>query len=203
MNTISICSPGYVKGYPPGIRENGGQYTHGAAWSIFAYTKLGRGDRAGELFEILNPIRHSDSAEAVARYKVEPYVACADVYSVVPHIGHGGWTWYTGSAAWLYRAGLEAILGFIVHVDHLILNPCIPSSWPVYDIVYRHRGKQDKVTLYQITVENPARVHRGIVFFEVDGTTQEIIAKNMARIPLNDDGGTHLVRVVLGRNESI
>ena len=197
----TFLNPGYIKGYPPGIRENGGQYTHGAAWSIFAYAKLGRGDCAGELFEILNPIRHSDSAEAVARYKVEPYVACADVYSVVPHIGRGGWTWYTGSAAWLYRAGLEAILGFSVRGDHLILNPCIPKSWPVYDIVYRHRGKLDKVTRYEITVENPGRVHRGIVLLEVDGTAQEIIAKDMARIPLIDDGGTHLVRVVLGNND--
>ena len=191
-------NPGYIKGYPPGIRENGGQYTHGATWSIFAYAMLGQGDRAGELFDILNPIHHSDTAAAVACYQVEPYVACADVYSVAPYIGRGGWTWYTGSAGWLYRAGLEAILGFQLHGDHLLLSPCVPKSWPRYDIVYRHRGKQDTVTRYEIAVENPASVHRGIILVELDGTAQANSAKDTARIPLIDDGRAHRVRVVLG-----
>ncbi len=191
-------NPGYIKGYPPGIRENGGQYTHGATWSIFAYAMLGQGDRAGELFDILNPIRHSGTAEAMAGYQVEPYVACADVYSVAPYIGRGGWTWYTGSAAWLYRAGLEAILGFQLHGDHLVLRPCIPKTWPRYDIVYRHRGKQDTVTLYEITVENPASVYGGVILLELDGKAQESNTRGIGQIPLVDDGRTHRVRVVLG-----
>ncbi|MHB1616460.1 MAG: GH36-type glycosyl hydrolase domain-containing protein [Metallibacterium sp.] len=191
-------NPGYIKGYPPGIRENGGQYTHGATWSIFACALLGQGDRAGELFDILNPIRHSDTPDAVACYQVEPYVACADVYAVAPYIGRGGWTWYSGSAGWLYRAGLEAILGFQPQGDHLRLSPCIPKSWPRYDIVYRHRGKQGIVTPYEITVENPASVHRGVIRVELDGVEQAISARDAARIPLREDARTHRVRIVLG-----
>jgi cellobiose phosphorylase len=191
-------NPGYIKGYPPGIRENGGQYTHGATWSIFAHALLGQGDRAGELFDILNPIAHGSTAETAARYRVEPYVACADVYSVAPHVGHGGWTWYTGSAGWLYRAGLEAILGFQLRGNHLLLSPCIPKSWPHYAIAYRHRGKSGAATLYEITIENPARVHRGILLVEVDGNAQSDSTKHVARIALIDDGRTRRVRVVLG-----
>ena len=191
-------NPGYIKGYPPGIRENGGQYTHGATWSIFACALLGQGDRAGELFDILNPIRHSDTAEAVACYQVEPYVACADVYAVAPYVGRGGWTWYSGSAGWLYRAGLEAILGFQPQGDHLRISPCIPKSWPRYDIVYRHRDKQGIVTPYEITVENPAGVHRGVIRVELDGVEQSISARDAARIPLLEDARTHRVRIVLG-----
>ncbi len=104
--------PGYIKGYPPGIRENGGQYTHAAIWSMLAFALLGDGDKAAELFSILNPIHRASTRAAVHRYKVEPYVVCADVYSEPPHVGRGGWTWYTGSAGWMYRAGLESILGF-------------------------------------------------------------------------------------------
>ncbi len=99
--------PGYIKGYPPGIRENGGQYTHAAAWSIMGFAALGQGDKAAELFSLINPINHTATRAGVLRYKVEPYVAAADVYSVAPHVGRGGWTWYTGSAGWLYRAGIE------------------------------------------------------------------------------------------------
>ena len=135
--------PGYIKGYPPGIRENGGQYTHGAIWSIFAFAALGQGNRAGDLFAMLNPISHSSTPSAVARYKVEPYVACADVYSVAPHVGRGGWTWYTGSAGWLYRAGLEAILGFRVHGTVLAIDPCLPKAWPGYEIVFHRRGSRE------------------------------------------------------------
>ena len=194
----TALNPGYIKGYPPGIRENGGQYTHGATWSIFAFAMLGQGDHAGELFDILNPIRHSGSAEALARYQVEPYVACADVYSVAPYIGRGGWTWYTGSAGWLYRAGLEAIMGFQLQGEQLLLSPCIPKFWSGYDIVYRHRGKPGTVTCYQIGVENPASVHRGIVLMELDGVAQASSTNDSARIALSNDGGTHCVRIVLG-----
>ena len=107
----TALDPGYIKGYPPGIRENGGQYTHAAAWSIMGFAALGQGDKAAELFALVNPINHTSTRAGVLRYKVEPYVVAADVYSVAPHVGRGGWTWYTGSAGWLYRAGIEAILG--------------------------------------------------------------------------------------------
>jgi len=186
-------NPGYIKGYPPGVRENGGQYTHGAVWSIFAWAGLGDGDRAGGLFDLLNPIRHGDSPAAVERYKVEPYVACADVYSVAPHIGRGGWTWYTGSAAWLYRAGLEAVLGFRLRGDRLRIEPCIPKDWPGFRLSYRHRSGQ-RVTCYEIEVENPHRVCRGVAQTELDGQT---LAAG-EDVPLADDGGTRRLRIVLG-----
>ncbi|MFC5581414.1 GH36-type glycosyl hydrolase domain-containing protein [Rhodanobacter terrae] len=186
-------NPGYIKGYPPGVRENGGQYTHGATWSIFAWAKLGDGDRAAGLFDLLNPIHHSDSAEAAARYKVEPYVVSADVYSVAPHIGRGGWTWYTGSAAWLYRAGLEAVLGFLPQGDSLRIDPCIPRDWPGFQIVYRYQGTRH-TSRYEITVSNPARVCRGVTHIELDGQTLVIDAP----IKLLDDGRIHLLHITLG-----
>ena len=187
-------NPGYIKGYPPGVRENGGQYTHGATWSIFAWAQLGDGDRAGAMFDLLNPIHHSDSAEAVARYKVEPYAACADVYSVVPHIGRGGWTWYTGSAAWLYRAGLEAVLGFQLRGDRLQIDPCIPKSWPGFQLTYQRCGRQYAITRYVIMVENPGHVCHGVTRVELDGKALTATAA----IALADDGQTHSLRVVLG-----
>jgi cyclic beta-1,2-glucan synthetase len=185
-------NPGYIKGYPPGVRENGGQYTHGATWSVFAWAGLGDGERAADTLTILNPIRHADNAAAVARYKVEPYVACADVYSVAPHIGRGGWTWYTGSAAWLYRAGLEALLGFHLHGDTLRIAPCIPGAWPGFALVYRHRRAHE--SLYTIDVANPDSVCRGIKSLQMDG---KALAPGEA-IALVDDGAEHSVRVVLG-----
>lgn len=186
-------NPGYIKGYPPGVRENGGQYTHGAIWSIFAWAGLGDGERASGLFDLLNPIHHSDSAEAIARYKVEPYVVCADVYSVAPHVGRGGWTWYTGSAAWLYRAGLEAVLGFQLLGNRLRIEPCIPSHWPGFQLSYRHRGGQHG-SRYEIIVENPERVCGGVSSVEMDGQALD----SNAPIALLDDGKTHRLRIVLG-----
>ena len=186
-------NPGYIKGYPPGVRENGGQYTHGAIWSIFAWAGLGDGDRAGALFDLLNPIHHSVDAAAVERYKVEPYVACADVYSVAPHVGRGGWTWYTGSAAWLYRAGLEAVLGFQLQGDSLRIDPCIPKDWPGFQLSYQHRGKQH-ITRYEIGVENPGGVCRGVARIEMDGQTMDVAAA----VTLPDDGRTHQMRITLG-----
>jgi len=190
--------PGYIKGYPPGIRENGGQYTHGAIWSIFALTRLGHGDRAGDLFTMLNPIRHSLDAAALARYRVEPYVACADVYSVAPHAGRGGWTWYTGSAGWLYRAGLEAMLGFRLQGTQLLLDPCVPAAWPGYSLVYRRRGGQGMLTCYEIAVDNPAHAQRGVRHVELDGAPLAADPGGAARIPLVDDGRRHVVRVTMG-----
>jgi cyclic beta-1,2-glucan synthetase len=194
----TLMNPGYIKGYPPGIRENGGQYTHGATWSIFACAMLGQGDHAGELFSMLNPINHGNSAQSVACYQVEPYVACADVYAVAPYIGRGGWTWYTGSASWLYRAGLEAMLGFQRQGDHLRLSPCIPKSWSGYDIVYLHRGKQGFITRYEIAVENPVGVQRGIVRVEMDGVVRTDNARDAALVPLVDDALSHSIRIRLG-----
>ncbi|HET8941001.1 MAG TPA: glycosyl transferase family 36 [Rudaea sp.] len=186
-------NPGYIKGYPPGVRENAGQYTHGAIWSIFAWTKLGDGKRACELFDMFNSIRHSDSAAGAAQFKVEPFVSCADVYSIGELAGHGGWTWYTGSAAWLYRAGVEAILGFHKHADCLRIDPCIPADWPGYRIRYQHRGKQH-VSTYEIGVENPHQVCRGVALLELDG---KVLAQTDA-VVLADDGAIHELRVVLG-----
>ena len=182
--------PGYIKGYPPGIRENGGQYTHAALWSVMATAMMGDGDKAHEYFSLLNPINHGATPEAVRRYRVEPYVACADIYSVAPHVGRGGWTWYTGSAGWMYRAGLESILGFQVQGTGLRIDPCIPHSWPGFEISFRYHAAR-----YDITVENPHHVCRGVARIEIDGVTLEA---GMALVPLVKDGGIHIVRVVLG-----
>ena len=182
--------PGYIKGYPPGIRENGGQYTHAAAWSVIAFATLGHGDKAADLFSLINPIGHSSSRASVHRYKVEPYVTAADVYSEPPHVGRGGWTWYTGSAGWMYRAGIESILGFRLQGAFLLLTPCIPKHWPRFEIVFQYAS-----TRYEIVVENPHGVSRGITHAEFDG---EALPRNQARVPLAEDGATHRVRVVLG-----
>jgi cyclic beta-1,2-glucan glucanotransferase len=182
--------PGYIKAYPPGIRENGGQYTHAALWSVLAFAHLGDGDRAGELFSILNPIRHASTRAAIHRYKVEPYVVCADVYAEPPHVGRGGWTWYTGSAGWMYRTALEGILGFRLQGATLRLDPCVPRAWRGFEIAFRFRS-----ACYEITVENPLGVMRGVVRLELDG---KAMSGDPAQIPLVDDDATHRVRVVLG-----
>src|SRR5438105_4783240 len=177
--------PGYIKGYPPGIRENGAQYTHAAAWVVLAYALLGDGDRAAELWHMLNPINHALTAEDVDRYQVEPYVVVADIYSHPQHVGRGGWTWYTGSASWLYRIGLEYILGLKRRGNTLTLEPCIPSTWKQYQITYRF-GK----STYQITVENPNGLNGGVARLALDGTPVETIN-------LLDDGQTHQVNVFM------
>ena len=183
--------PGYIKGYPPGIRENGGQYTHAATWSVIAYAMLGQGNNAWELFSLLNPINRTSTRADVHRYKVEPYVIAADVYSSPPHVGRGGWTWYTGSAGWMYRAGLEGILGFRVRGASLLLTPCIPEKWPRFEIVFKFRSAR-----YQIVIDNPLGVSRGVAHAELDGET--LPPRLQTRIPLVDDGKTHSLRLVLG-----
>ena len=127
--------PGYIKGYVPGVRENGGQYTHAAIWTLIAYCMLGDGERAGELFSLLNPINHSSTRAGLHKYKVEPYVAVGDVYAVPPHTGRGGWTWYTGSAGWMYQSWTESILGFRLEGDKLKIDPCIPRWWREFEIL--------------------------------------------------------------------
>jgi cyclic beta-1,2-glucan synthetase len=181
--------PGYIKGYLPGIRENGGQYTHAAIWSVAAFAMLGEGDKATDLFNLLNPIHHTSSRADLHRYKVEPYAIAADVYSEPPHEGRGGWTWYTGAAAWLYRAGLEWILGFQKRGSALCIDPCIPKDWKHFEIAYRHGG-----TLYRITVENPKGVCRGVSRVSLDGIQLPV----EALVPLVDDSREHDVQVVLG-----
>jgi cyclic beta-1,2-glucan synthetase len=182
--------PGYIKGYLPGVRENGGQYTHAAIWSVLAFAALGDGDKAGELLALLNPINHASSRTGVYRYKVEPYVVAADIYAEPPHVGRGGWTWYTGSAGWMYRAGIEWILGFRVRGTKLYLDPCIPRAWQRFDITFRYHSAR-----YEITVENPQGVARGVLSIDLDGAS---LAGGSMHIQLADDGATHLVRVVLG-----
>jgi cyclic beta-1,2-glucan synthetase len=185
----SLQDPGYIKGYPPGVRENGGQYTHAAAWVVMAIARLGSGDEVGELFHMLNPINHTRTPTDVARYRAEPYVMAGDVYGRAPHAGRGGWSWYTGSAAWMYRTGLESMLGLRRQGDTFSISPCIPSSWPAYEISWR-AGR----TQYLISVSNPARQCRGILEASLDD-----VAVDAAAIPFVDDGRTHHVRIVLGR----
>ena len=180
--------PGYIKGYIPGIRENGGQYTHAAAWVVLAMARLGHGDEAVELFHMLNPVNHSRTRADVERYKTEPWVLAGDVYDHPAHRGRGGWTWYTGSAGWMYRVAVEGIFGLERRGAVLSIDPCIASSWPSCSLEWRF-GR----TRYTIVVENPERSCRGVASATLDGTPVEPDA-----VPLVDDGAEHRVLVRLG-----
>lgn len=182
--------PGYIKGYPPGIRENGGQYTHAALWSVMAFAALGQGDKAARLFSLLNPINHARTRADVHRYKAEPYVIAADVYAKRPHVGRGGWTWYTGSAGWMQRAGIESILGIRLKGDFLHLDPCIPGEWPGFEVNVRYRSAR-----YEIVVGNHDGIGRGIRSATLDGT---LLTERPLRLPLTDDGGVHRIQLELG-----
>ena len=184
----SAQEPGYIKAYPPGVRENGGQYTHAAIWIVMALAKLGCGDEVAELFHMLNPINHTRGAGDVERYKAEPYVLAGDVYGRAPHAGRAGWSWYTGSAAWMYRAGIERMLGLRRRGATFSITPCIPSSWPAFEIAWRFQ-----TTRYTISVLNPEHLCRGVATATLDG-----VATDHDAIPLVDDGRDHEVRVVLG-----
>ncbi|MBI3175316.1 MAG: hypothetical protein HYZ25_16450 [Chloroflexi bacterium] len=184
----TIRDPGYIKGYQPGIRENGGQYTHAAIWAIWAFAKLGDGDRVFELYQLINPIQHADTPQKVARYQVEPYVVAADIYSAPAHLGRGGWTWYSGSSGWMYRLGIEIILGIKKAGQALEFDPCIPRHWPGYKVNYRFGSTQ-----YRIDVQNPRHVNCGIQQILLD---EQIVVNN--RVPLVDDGHPHEVRIVMG-----
>jgi cyclic beta-1,2-glucan synthetase len=186
----TLLDPGYIKGYPPGIRENGGQYTHAALWAVMAFGAFGEGDKAAKLFALLNPINYTATRSDVHRYKVEPYVVAADVYSKPPHVGRGGWTWYTGSAAWMQRAGIESILGLRLEGASLHIEPCIPQGWKKYEMTLCFRSAR-----YEILVENPDGVTRGVVSANLDGAE---IALKPLRVPLTDDGCTHHLKVRLG-----
>jgi len=184
----SAQEPGYIKGYPPGVRENGGQYTHAACWVVMALARRGSGDDAMEFLHMLNPVNHARTLGDAERYKTEPYAVAGDVLASPAHAGRGGWTWYTGSAGWMYRAGLEAILGLRRKGATFEMDPCIPASWPGYSIEWRFKG-----TLYRIQVVNPeGRCYR-VAKAELDGAVV-----NARAIPLLDDGGTHDVKIVMG-----
>jgi cyclic beta-1,2-glucan synthetase len=182
--------PGYIKGYPPGLRENGGQYTHAAVWSVIAFAKLGEGDTAAGLFARLNPINHARTRAELRRYKVEPYVVAADIYAAPDQLGHGGWTWYTGSAGWMYRAGVESILGLRFEGSRLCLDPCIPKSWPGFEITLRRQSAR-----LHIAVDNPAGVSRGVASAHLDGAP---LAPRPLELELPDDDQDHELRVTLG-----
>jgi cellobiose phosphorylase len=180
--------PGYIKGYVPGVRENGGQYTHGAAWVVAAFAMLGDGDKASELFGLINPINHTRTDREYSIYKVEPYVMAADVYANHPHIGRGGWTWYTGAASWMYKVGLENILGFIKNGDKLVIDPCIPKKWTEYSITYNHYQ-----TTYNLKVRNPENLSKGVIKISMDGQIQDGNVIN-----LSNDKRTHNVEILMG-----
>jgi cyclic beta-1,2-glucan synthetase len=182
-------NPGYIKGYLPGIRENGGQYTHASIWAAWAMADLGDGDTAGRLFELLNPVVHAQDPGHLQKYRVEPYVIAADIYSVPPHKGRGGWTWYTGSAGWMYRLGVERLLGLKLEGARLRFDPCIPKDWKEYQVTFKHCG-----STYEIRVENPQGVNQGVMRVELDGQPL-----SGPWIQIAENSGSHAVRVVLGK----
>jgi cyclic beta-1,2-glucan synthetase len=181
--------PGYIKGYPPGLRENGGQYSHAAMWAILAYTKLGDGDRAAELFALVNPIGHAATPEQIERYKVEPYVVAADVYALPPHAGRGGWTWYTGSAAWMYRAGVEGILGIRREGTTLIVEPCIPETWPGFEAKVNVASTDYAIRVVKSTDSCSTGSHVVLDGVHIDA------AERGAHVPL--DGASHCLLICL------
>jgi cellobiose phosphorylase len=183
----SNLNPGYIKGYVPGVRENGGQYTHAAIWAAMAFASLGDSRRAWELLAMINPVNHGKSAEGIEKYKVEPYVVAADVYAVSPHTGRGGWTWYTGSAAWMYRLIMESLLGIILEGDKLSFEPCLPADWDGFTVHYRFRE-----TIYQIRIIQKKAGEKEAMTVSLDGVVQQGNA-----IKLVDDGQEHVVEAVV------
>jgi cyclic beta-1,2-glucan synthetase len=186
LQDYPALNPGYIKGYVPGVRENGGQYTHAAIWAAMAFAALGDHRRAWELFAMINPVNHALSAEAVVTYKVEPYVVAADVYAVAPHTGRGGWTWYTGSAGWLYRLIVESLLGLRLEDETLHFAPCLPADWHGFTLRYRYRE-----TVYAIAITQQAEGPNETKV-TVDGVEQLTPV-----IPLMDDRREHSVEVKL------
>jgi cyclic beta-1,2-glucan synthetase len=187
--------PGYIKGYLPGVRENGGQYTHGALWAVRALAELGRCERAAPLLEMLSPVTHARTPARVGVYQVEPYVIAADVYGVSPHVGRGGWTWYTGSAGWMFRVALESVLGVeVMGGTQLVLRPCVPREWARFSVRYR---LPDRRTVYELDFERGANGGDTVVTTEHE-TDTATVAGGAVRIWLQMDGAEHRVRIVLG-----
>jgi cellobiose phosphorylase len=183
--------PGYIKGYLPGVRENGGQYTHGVLWAVRAFAEMGHGGRATELLRMISPVNHARTQADADHYKVEPYAIAADVYSVPPHEGRGGWTWYTGSAGWTYRVAVESVLGLSVEADALVLDPRIPADWPGFTLRYRDVDG----TTFVFDVRNPDGVEHGVA--DAEGADARV-ESGAARVPRLGDGQTHEVVVTLG-----
>ena len=187
----SAMNPGYIKGYVPGVRENGGQYTHAAVWTAMAFAALGDSRRAWELLGLINPVNHSLTAAAVATYKTEPYVVAADVYAIAPHTGRGGWTWYTGSAGWLYRLMTESLLGLKLERGKLRFAPCLPQEWQTFSMSYRHRNTSYSIAVLQTAADAAAA---GGISITLDGARQADDS-----IALVDDQQTHQVEVRISR----
>lgn len=183
----SSLEPGYIKAYLPGTRENGGQYTHGAIWAIIAETMLGFGDKALELFRMINPIEHARTKEAVQKYKVEPYIIAADIYGQGNLAGRGGWTWYTGSSSWMYEAGIHYILGLTIEKGYLSINPCIPRDWQEYKIHYKYKN-----SIYHIQVKNPNQKNTGVEKMLLN--KQEIVDK---KIKLSDNTQINEIEIIM------
>jgi cellobiose phosphorylase len=183
----SALEPGYIKGYLPGVRENGGQYTHAAIWVAMAFARLGDAERAWAILRMINPVYHGATAEDVSTYRAEPYVVAADVYAVPPHTGRGGWTWYTGSAGWLYRLILESLLGIRLEVDRLVISPCLPPGWQPFRVQYRYRE-----TYYHLTVrpdpEGAAEVTVPLVDDRQDHSVDVAIAATGSSVPAAHSG---------------
>ena len=193
----SDLEPGYIKGYVPGVRENGGQYTHAAIWATMAFAQLGERERAWELFAMLNPVNHGSQPQAIERYLVEPYVMCADIYAAAPHTGRGGWTWYTGAAGWMYRLSVETLLGLHLEVDRLRIAPCIPAHWASYKIHYRYRE-----TVYHLTIKRAVEPSAQAIRVTLDGAAineggVDGAGRPQGVIPLVDDRREHQVEVIL------
>ena len=190
-----VLEPGYIKGYVPGVRENGGQYTHAAIWTVAAFARLGDTTRAWELFDLLNPVHHGGTPAAIAHYKVEPYVMCADIYGAAPHTGRGGWTWYTGAAGWMYRLAVETLLGLNLDIDHLRIAPCLPADWPQFTIHYRYRETVHHLRIVR-GADNPQQPIRGTL----DGVALaaggvDATGRPQIRVPLADDRREHRVEI--------
>ena len=186
----SALNPGYIKGYVPGVRENGGQYTHGAIWAAMAFAALGDKTHAWELFDMINPINHGKTDAAIATYKVEPYVIAADVYAVAPHTGRGGWTWYTGSAGWMYRFILESLLGLRIETNKLHFAPCLPPDWKQFKLRYRYRETFYVIAVRQIEIAGSEVSATPVTTVTIDG-----IEQSAAVITLVDDRQDHDVEV--------
>jgi cellobiose phosphorylase len=182
----SDSDPGYIKGYIPGVRENGGQYTHAAIWVIMAFAAMGDSTRAWELLSIINPLNHGSTPEEVAIYRAEPYIVAADVYALPPHTGRGGWTWYTGAAGWMYRLFIESLLGLRLDVDKLRFAPCLPADWKSFLMHYRYRD-----TFYHITVTGTGPDE--VVSVTVDG-----LVRSDGSVSLVDDQREHYVEIKIG-----